>query len=69
MANKMIEKRAYTVEEIMEMLVIGKNTAYSLIKSGAFKIVKIGNHYRISKKSFDDWLDKSESQLECQISE
>lgn len=69
MENKMVEKRAYTVEEIMEMLVIGKNTAYSLIKLGAFKSVKIGNHYRISKKSFDDWLDKSESQLECQISE
>lgn len=69
MANKMVEKRAYTVEEIMEMLVIGKNTAYSLIKTGAFKSVKIGNHYRISKRSFDSWLDKSESQLDCQISE
>lgn len=43
MANKMVAKRAYPVEEIMEMLVIGKNTAYSLIKTGAFKSVKIGN--------------------------
>ena len=69
MVNKTIEKRTYTVEEIMEMLVIGKNTAYSLVKSGAFKSVKIGNRYRISKKSFDYWLDKSESDFDCQTYE
>lgn len=46
MANKMVAKRAYPVEEIMEMLVIGKNTAYSLIKTGAFKSVKSATQVR-----------------------
>lgn len=50
-------KRTYSVTEIQEMLGIGKNQAYTLVKSGEFKTVKIGNSIRISKKSFDEWLD------------
>lgn len=57
MKIKQVEKRAYSVDEIMEMLGIGKNAAYRLIKSGVFHFVKIGSTYRISKKSFDVWLD------------
>ena len=44
------EKRVYTVEEIMDILSIGKNTAYALVNSGVFHFVKVGGHYRISKK-------------------
>lgn len=51
------EKRVYTVEEIMDILNIGKNAAYSLVNSGVFHYVKVGGHYRISKKSFDNWLE------------
>ncbi len=54
------QKRVYTVEEIQDIMGIGKNTAYDLIKTGQFKTVKVGGHYRISKKSFDEWLDKME---------
>lgn len=54
------EKRVYTVDEIQDILGVGKNTAYDLIKTGQFKTVKVGGHYRVSKKSFDDWLDKTE---------
>jgi excisionase family DNA binding protein len=50
-------KRTYTVEEIQNILEIGKATAYRLIKRGQFKYVKIGGCIRISKKSFDEWLD------------
>ncbi len=55
--RKMSNKRVYTVEEIENILGISKNTAYALVKSGAFHSVKIGGQYRISKKSFDEWLD------------
>lgn len=54
------EKRVYTVDEIQDILGIGKNAAYDLIKTGQFKTVKVGGHYRISKRSFDDWLDNTE---------
>ena len=56
MANSTLEKRVYTVEEIMDMLEIGKNAAYELVKSGKFHCVKVGNHYRIPKNAFDKWL-------------
>lgn len=51
------DKRIYTVEEIQDILGVSKTSAYNLVKSNAFHSVKIGDHYRISKKSFDKWLD------------
>ncbi len=51
------DKRTYTVNEIQSILAIGKNSAYALVNSGLFRTVKIGNTIRISKKSFDEWLD------------
>ena len=50
-------KRVYTVEEIQAILGVSKNTTYALVKSGVFHSVKVGGQYRISKKSFDEWLD------------
>ena len=50
-------KRTYTVEEIAAILEIGKSSAYELVKQGLFRAVKIGASIRVSKKSFDDWLD------------
>ncbi len=57
-----VEKRIYTVNEIQEMLGIGRNSAYTLVNSGVFKTVRIGGSIRISKQSFDEWLDKT-----CQV--
>ncbi len=51
------DKRTYTVEEIACILGIGRTSAYILVKEGHFKIVRIGNAIRISKRSFDEWLD------------
>lgn len=50
-------QRTYTVEEVMDILNIGRNSAYALVQSGVFHYVKVGGHYRISKKCFDNWLD------------
>ena len=55
--RKMSNKRVYTVEEIQAILGVSKNTTYALVKSGVFHSVKVGGQYRISKKSFDEWLD------------
>jgi excisionase family DNA binding protein len=51
------ERKTYTVEEIAQILGIGRTSAYSLVKEGHFKSVRIGNAIRISKRSFDEWLD------------
>jgi len=51
------DRRTYTVEEIAGILGIGRTSAYSLVKEEHFKVVRIGNAIRVSKKSFDEWLD------------
>lgn len=51
------ERRTYTVDDIAQILGIGRTSAYILVKEGYFKIVRIGNAIRISKRSFDTWLD------------
>lgn len=50
-------QRTYKVEDIAEILNIGRTSAYNLVKEGHFKVVRIGNAIRVSKKSFDEWLD------------
>ena len=52
-----IKKRAYSVDDIMAMLDISRSSAYILIKKDFFRSHKIGNQIRISKVSFDEWLD------------
>lgn len=61
------EKRIYTVDEIQDILGIGRNSAYALVKSGVFHSVRIGGNIRISKKSFDEWLDNQINP--CQVCE
>ena len=55
------EKRVYTVDEIQDILQISKTTAYNLVNSGVFHSVRIGGQHRISKRSFDAWLDQQDS--------
>ena len=51
------EKRTYSVQEIAGILQISKSMAYELCKQSLFKTVKVGKYVRISKPSFDSWLD------------
>lgn len=52
--------RTYTVDEIAAMLGISRSSAYKLVKQDDFSVVRIGNSIRVSKKSFDAWLDALE---------
>ena len=55
----MAEKRCYTVQELQEILGVSRPTVYRLLKRNEFRWIQLdGGKYRISKKSFDDWLDK-----------
>ena len=44
------QSRTYTVNDIADILGIGRASAYKLANSGLFKTI------RISSKSFEDWL-------------
>lgn len=51
------EKRSYSVDEAAQILGVSKRSVYNLCAQEAFKSVRIGTKLRISKKSFDEWLD------------
>ncbi|MDO5138223.1 MAG: helix-turn-helix domain-containing protein [Oscillospiraceae bacterium] len=53
----MNEKRCYTVRELQEMLGISRQNVYALLKKNEFRWILVAGKYRISKKSFDAWLD------------
>lgn len=50
--------KTYTVADIVEMLGISRSAAYKLVESETFKTVRIGSAIRISRKSFDEWLEE-----------
>ena len=53
------EKRCYTVEDLQMILEISRGSVYELLKRKEFKWFQIGGgRYRISKRSFDSWLDE-----------
>lgn len=57
--TQMNERRCYNVSDLQEMLGISKPAVYELIKRKEFRWVMIGGRYKISKRSFDEWLDGS----------
>lgn len=53
------EKRCYMVKELQEILGVSRPTVYDLLKKNELIWLQIGTSYRISKKSFDEWLDQN----------
>ncbi len=51
------QKMTYSVKELTEILCVTRQTVYKLIEKKCFKAVKADGAYRISKVSFDNWLD------------
>lgn len=45
-----------TVEDVMEMLHLGRVTVYNLLKSGRIHTLRVGKKYVIPKKSVIDFL-------------
>lgn len=52
------QKKTYTIDEIAKQLNISTKTAYALVKSGTFHYVRAGRAIRVSKESFDRWLNQ-----------
>ena len=45
-----------TVREMMDMLAIGKNTAYKLLRGGTIKSFRLGNSYKVLRKSVQEYI-------------
>lgn len=58
----MLEKYAdiINVEQLCEILMISKSTAYRLLKAGRIKSIRIGVRYKIIKSSVIELITKSE---------
>jgi len=46
------------VEDVADTLAIGRNKAYALVNTGTIKALKIGQHYRILRDEFIDYIKK-----------
>lgn len=46
----------YRVEELTQILPIGRDKAYKLMRSKAFPSIQIGKTYLVRKDDFDSWL-------------
>lgn len=47
-----------TVKEIMELLKIGRGTAYKLVNEDGFPAYRIGGNIRVRKCDLDEWLSQ-----------
>lgn len=45
-----------TIDELAELLKIGKNTTYRLINSGQIKSIRIGRTHRIPKENVSEYI-------------
>ncbi|EAE0903707.1 DNA-binding protein [Listeria monocytogenes] len=57
-SNTHNQKKTYTIDEIAKQLNISMKSAYALAKSGVFHYVRAGRAIRVSKESFDRWLNQ-----------
>lgn len=60
----MSEKRCYTVKDLQDILGVSRPSVYDLLKKNEFRWILVGGKYRISKKSFDAWLDDEAEDVE-----
>lgn len=60
----MAEKRCYTVKDLQDILGMSRPSVYDLLKKNEFRWILVGGKYRISKKSFDTWLDDESEDVE-----
>jgi len=51
------DTRCYTIEDLMAMLLLSRPTVYRLLKQNEFRWFKVSGAYRISKTSFEAWLN------------
>lgn len=50
----------YTTKDIQDILKIGRDKAYTLMRSASFPSIKIGGQYLVSKDSFLAWIQRYE---------
>lgn len=47
-----------TVEQLCQMLNIGRNSAYALVREGKIRSIRVGRSYRIPKRNVITYLEQ-----------
>lgn len=50
------EKKVYTVQEVREILGVGRNKAYDLCDNQNFPVLRVGSRILIPIKTFEEWM-------------
>jgi excisionase family DNA binding protein len=53
--------QAYTVEQVAEMLHVGRDKIYQLLRTGQLRSIKIGNSRRITNKHLAEFIASLEA--------
>ena len=62
--QKIRKEKHLSQEALAEMLDVSRSTVYKLLRQNEFRWIQLeGGGYRISKKSFDEWLDKGNASV------
>ena len=51
-----------TVDELCELLMVGKNAAYKLLNSGTIKSFRIGRAWKIPRESLNEFIKQQTNQ-------
>ena len=54
--SRKYDQDVLTIYEMMDMLAIGKNTAYRLLREGTIKSFRIGTSYKVLRESVEDYI-------------
>jgi len=54
----MVENEIYTVDDVIRILHLGRNTVYNMLNSGEIKAVRFGRQWRIPKKSIENIISR-----------
>lgn len=51
-----------TIDDMCEILLIGRNSAYDLLNTGKIKAFKIGSHWKLTREAVEEFI-RNESHL------
>ena len=51
-----VRRKLYRVEEVAEVLNVGRTKVFDLIRSGEFASVKVGGSRRVTEQAIDDYI-------------
>ena len=62
MSQTEVQVKVYKVEDIQQMLGIGRSKTYMFLEKVSkaqkpFRVIRVGNSYRIPRDSFDKWIN------------